>query len=297
MPTYQERVRAIPGTVRALILVPFLLAGLGVGVYGVWTYSGLYRWMVEGQGALMGEYVQPWTEVLAVALPVLLGLLPAGLILFALARLGVFPVPPDAGSGLPPGPTPAAAAADQWIRAHKFRLLGVLLGLMGMAGGGVIWLHGRSAGPLTDLRAADLEAGRAPASGWVRPLGLPLWDQRLDFDANDSYAPVVSERWKPGDKVALFVRVASAPPPPPGPLKGDGMLVVGGLPGPVRTGFEQSRLPPAEHHQVVYLDRTPENEMAIGVPLFGAGLILLLLTSGVWAMLAVRDRLRRVAAP
>jgi hypothetical protein len=297
MPTYQDRLRAIPGAVRALIVLPFLLAGLGLGAYWVWTYSGLYRWMVEGQGALFGSYVQPWTEIFAVLIAVLLGLLPAALILYVVNRLEVFPVPPDAGSG----PTPAAAAADQWIRAHKYRLLGAGLGLMGLVGGGVIWLHGYSAGPLTDLRAADLEAGGAPASGWVRARGRPLWDRRIEFEVNEVYVPVVSERWKPGDKVALFVRpngpltLVAAPVPPP--LDGDGTLVIGGLPGPARTDFEKAGLPPAEHHQVVSMGWRPDNEMALGGPLFGAGLILLLLTGGVWALLALRDRQQRRAAP
>src|SRR5581483_1555628 len=90
--TYQQRVRAIPAYIRVPVIMVFLPAGIALGVYWWYSYTGLYRWLIDGQNNLFGGHLPVYTGIFTVAVGGFLGFLPAALILHLLVNLNVFPV-------------------------------------------------------------------------------------------------------------------------------------------------------------------------------------------------------------
>ena len=83
-PSYSDRVQAIPGWLRGLIVGPCVLLGVVLGAYWWWSYSGLYQWLAEGQIYLMGSYFPVYTGIFNLVLTAFVCAVPAILILYLL---------------------------------------------------------------------------------------------------------------------------------------------------------------------------------------------------------------------
>jgi hypothetical protein len=271
-PTVQQRVRAIPAFLRVLILGGLVPAGTALGIYWWVTYAGLYRWLVEGQIALISRYLPVETGILTV---VLTGFFPALALLFGLVWLRVFPVKPeDVPPGIPEA-APATPAGDQWLERHKGRVVGFTLGVIGLIAGAVLLVMGLTAGSLQPLDVAELEAGKPPPSGHVRTRGRLLADRALsqsDGGLSTFYLPLVSERWGEGAPIAVYVSGTQAHLEEAQRGRLEGMLSKNGLPGPIRTRFEQSATArPAQPHYLLALGHKPQTHVEVGLFLLGVG--------------------------
>jgi hypothetical protein len=80
---HQARMRAVPPWLRFVLVVPFLLAGLGLGASWWVSYAGPYRWLAEWQISFLGAYYPMPTGMATLVI----GILPAALPLFVLAFL------------------------------------------------------------------------------------------------------------------------------------------------------------------------------------------------------------------
>ena len=299
-PSYSDRVQAIPGWLRGLIVGPCVLLGVVLGAYWWWSYSGLYQWLAEGQIYLMGSYFPVYTGIFNLVLTAFVCAVPAILILYLLVKLEVYP--PDGTPALVDASKLRGEAVDRWLKRHIWLLIFLGIGLTGLIVGSVLYLSGATAGARTDLRLEDLEAGATPASRWVRVRGKLLWDAAVTFGQRgppDTYVPMVSPQWRPGQPVSLYVRVyehqkadATAP-------ELEGMLALGGLPGVVRTRFEQHGPAPMARYELLALGDQPQRSVEIGWQMMLCSIALLALTGLIWAVLFIRAQsvLRPPAAP
>jgi hypothetical protein len=292
--TYQQRVRAIPVPIRAVIALLGALPGLALGGYWWWSYSGLYRWLAEMQIDWFGAYLPGATGMVEIALCVAAGFLPAALLLFVLVQLGVFPVDPEN--------LPDVAAQDvrtnRWLNTHYWRVAGVAAGIVMLVGGALLTTAGLRAGALSKPDLAVLETGAAPASRYVRVSGRLLREKALQQSMRNSpggtlFVPLVCPGWQAGRPAALYVRVVDPKDPRLAEDVFQGTLAENGLPGPIRTVFEQSGPRPTSPHYVLELGNRPSRDIDNGLGLLGVGGALLALTAVAWGIIAYRERRRR----
>jgi hypothetical protein len=294
MPTYQDRIQAIPAWLRGLLLVPPLVVGLLLGGYWWWSYTGLYQWLAEGQIYLMQSYYPGYTGILTLFLIVFACMIPSMLVLFILAQLELYP-PPDAMALIVDKNKVRAAALDRWIRGHIWGLILLGLGVAGLIVGCVLYFTGATAGERTELRLSELEAGVIPSSRWVFVRGKLRWDLSIRSGAL-TYVPMVSERWQPGQTVGLFVRVRDEQKIDATAQALQGTLALSGLPGPVRAEFEKRGPAPMARYEVLELGNKPQNNLDAGGPIILSSLGILALTGLIWSVIYIRSQ-RRLPPP
>jgi hypothetical protein len=149
------------------------------------------------------------------------------------------------------------------------------------------YIPAQLAGPRTEVSAADLEAGLRPDSRWLVIEGRALvdkpvvWKQR-GFDEERAMC-LVSQQWQPNEPVSVVVSARSDRPLPHGadPTKVEGTATVMGVPGLVRTSFEQYGVRVADGAFYVEVGSTPETANHWGVmAAVGAGAVLLCVAFG-----------------
>ena len=171
------------------------------------------------------------------------------------------------------GPAPARAAAGISAATPRKQFSNIwywpLLGLIVFGFGAFMYWRGAAAGPLTAMKAKDLEEGKKPASSYLKVEGVPVWKETIAFKRTvvEAYVPVVSRDWKQ-DAVAVYVQVSeddlSRPTEQVEEKTFTGMTAVGGLPGPVRVSFEQSKFKPAAGYVVIETKEEPAKLKGFG---------------------------------
>jgi hypothetical protein len=265
-----------PSPIRWLNVL-ILLIGLAGTPYFAWTYSGPYRWLAELQMWLLGSF----QVVLTFALTFILLVVPAAKVL---RRWGPRPTAPAEEPV-------AVAGSDSSTRATGPFLIWVQVIT---AGAVFTFLAIRDHKPVqpgatpTRVSCAELEANGPPESGWLEVEGIPLLDARVEAQHNYGeyvYVPLVSPSWSTGRPIAVVLRLDRN-----GPRQGDvtgyqGTRVADGMPGFVRSRYEDAGLNVA---QAVVLDfgRTPADGAAlariaiiVGPLVLLAGLVGALVTS------------------
>jgi hypothetical protein len=295
--SYQQRVRAIPIALRIVLPLVGILPMMALGGYWWWSYTGLYRWLAEVEIGWFDAYFPVYTGMVELALCMLLGAVPVGLLLFVMVRLQVFPVDPVS----PPEVAAQDARTLSWLDTHRWRVFGLAGGVVMLICGALLTWSGLTAGALTRPDLAALEAGAAPPSRYVEVQGRLLWERSLAHGPRGAvqplnYVPLVSQGWQAGRPVALYVRVnqPQGPQLAGGPL--EGTLSEDGLPGPVRTQFEEQGPRPTVPHYLLEVGNRPTRNVDNGLGLLGVGGGLIALTAIAWVVIWLRQRRQAITS-
>jgi hypothetical protein len=232
-----------------------LLYGAGCLAYSFYelhSYTGLFRLAAEWQMDTFGSY----DEKLTLLAP-LLGTLIPGIVV---ARLLGWEI--NSRETLAELTTPRALSA---------------IGLVLLAASaGVGWYaYGKSTEKVA-YEAFDLSKSKAPPSNHVVMTGVARPEYQMEFEIKrnasttvDRYVPVTAADWRRGDPLVYFIttKAAAYTPPeggksfafsrrtPPFTLKSQGVLVEGGLPGPVAEAYRKDNVALAS--PPVLLDSSP----------------------------------------
>jgi hypothetical protein len=299
MVEFRRRMQAVPWPIRLGLVGTAWALGLLLALFWWWTYTGPYRWLTELQLRLFDAYFPFYTWAVVFVLTGVAGSLVAFLLLLplALTRRPVAEADDRA----------AAARVDAWMRAHRLRMFGLLVGVVGAVGGAFLLAVGLTAGKLTAVSAAALEAGQDPGSRWLQVQGRPRAEDDLVMEdpgggpmEQDHYLPLVSEQWRQGQPVAVYLK-ASGPRfvEVKGRLRGgtyEGLAWPSGLPGPVRVEFEKRGLTPARNYLLLDYGNRPGNMVDIGALFLCLGLGVLGVTAVAWGVMAYRGRVKAEAA-
>lgn len=283
-------------------IVTAVVAG-GAAFYFMSEYAGPYRWAAELQMAVLGSFSQKlsfllaflmaWAAVGVVALPFRKALGGGGRGAGAATAAGGNPH--DSAANLPPLPvapgqpmTPAAMPPvpvelpPAKRPAGRLADLGLALLLMGGVFaflGGRDYLRASAAGPSIEPATVEqFEAGRPPASTWVRVDAVPLVDEVVNYGSSrrggHAYVPLVSAKPAsptttvfvagpsetrdgtslPRGGVRLFAKFGSKTSPS-GHV--EGLVAKNDLPGPVRTAMEEAGLLQPGDHWVIEAGKDP----------------------------------------
>ncbi len=290
--TFQQRVLAVPAWLRAPLML-VALSGMALGIYWWCAYAGLYRWLIEWEIDKFGWYEPVYTGLFTVGLTFALSGGLVGLIFFVIVRLDVYPADDQTALDV----EARTARSELWLREHKGRLIGLIVGVLVGIAGTVLVLIGSSRGSLRELDVADLEAGKAPPSLYVKAKGRLLADRAASQREGTfltHYTPLVSDRWKEGNPVTVYVLVPEERKDEA--LRGQysGTLLENGLPGPVHTRFEGGVTPPGRPYYLMHMGRKPETLTFMGVFLLSAAGAILLGTAVVWVVKGIRARNTRL---
>ncbi len=243
--------------------------------YFAFTYSGPFQWLAELQLKLMNSYSEKVTFLLtmfALIIPVM-GI--AKLVQMAVKRLG-----PGAG-----GTVASAAGATEPKPGNLHFPVLPFIGLIALGFGAFMYWRGATAGPLTAVSLKDLENGKKPASSYLSIEGVPLWKAMISFKQTSTkcYVPLVSRDWK-GEAVVVYVQCDDDDVPRASAQlemkRFKGVKAMGGLPGPVRVGFEKSAFKPAAGYLMIESNEEPARimgfakwPMIVGGAMVAAGLV------------------------
>lgn len=286
--SFRQQLLAVPAIVRVPTALLFLSLGAGLGIYWWITYSGLYRWLIEAQNNVLGRYLPVYTGMLTVVLTGFLSALPAILFLYLLARLGTFRIKDASVLKANDHSTGAQTAVlDVWLNRNKGKVAGIVLGSISVIFGLIWTIRGAGGGTLQTVNLADLEAGKTPLSNYVQTHGRLLTDRMMIETTQNIhksyYVPIVSEKWREGGPVTVYVSVTSTNIDETGRGPVQGMLWKNGLPGPIRTAFEANpKARPAQPHYLLKVGNKPETWVELGRMFLGVGLFTLLATGVVW---------------
>jgi hypothetical protein len=249
------------------VAIVLCLAGAALTGYWAYRYEGVYRWLAELQLRWWGSYEVQITFLLTLAI---VALPPAG-IAFLIRR---FVQPSDSKPNVDPAPfRPDEPVREPlWLKVFGFPMV---CGIIGIALGapGVYFLHrGNSAGAITEVAAADFDAGRIPTAKWVAVSGDALMDAALSVTESHTtkyYVPVISEDYDPKHGISLYLeahpqKIDDAVRRVAGAGRFEGMLTMSELPGMVRVEFEKKKLAPAANYHVLDLGRTPADDVKVG---------------------------------
>lgn len=158
----------------------------------------------------------------------------------------------------------------------------VLLALGLLVWGAINLQIGLAERELLPMRVADLEAGTPPPSHWLNLSGKLLSEERVIWDGVrpiETYVAMVSEDWRPGQPVEVFVRTDDGVLGRPGKLLKHEGSVVGivrsrTLPDWVGDAFHYNDLKPVDRPWVVTFEAKPGDELFFaGVALAGVMVI------------------------
>jgi hypothetical protein len=270
-----ERSLGLGLVAEALIALPVLLA-----VWWSITESGPWAWLVWLQLNLFKGFYGGYTFAFCFLVGIVVSVVLAGI----LRRLGL--------RGRPALAPVAGRVLNWWIE-----LPGVLsiLGLLGAfaVGMGLWWVvPALTAGPRTEVSAADLEAGERPDSRWLAIHGralvqIPVIWTKGSVEQSREVA-MVSEGWRPDQPVAVCLQgrgTGSSLPTTNEPTVVEGLVRRSGLPPLTRDALKARGLVLAD--EVLYLevgDTPPQVLRFWGYAVVGgAGAILLSALGGlVW---------------
>ncbi|MCI0739892.1 MAG: hypothetical protein L0Y72_12670 [Gemmataceae bacterium] len=283
--------RPFPPAYQAIIAL-LALGLLGLGVYWWYSYSGLYRWLAELQISFFGAYFAGYTGILTLLI-VCIPLIP---VVFFLKKLSE-PVETIQSAEIVEVPIPLPAqqsTMEKWLHNNAMSFALVAMGIVFVAISVYQLAGALTAGERTPFNCADLEAGVVPPSRWL------VLDGRIDLHARQSivqtdryggkddrgrpkgkyFFPMVSEKWQPGQNVTAFVQCKNDDVDL---LKSpfEGTLHKNGLPGPIRTGFEEQGPMPASPHYVLEFRKLPADSaqlswtmLWLGLGLTGGGVLV-----------------------
>jgi hypothetical protein len=121
----------------------------------------------------------------------------------------------------------------------------------------------------------ELESGSQLESGWVEVSeGTPLVEAAVSLvrgvnqvsTAEDVYVPLVSDQWRPGLPVSMYLFVRSRDRLSSLATKSvfRGVTTFSHLPGEIRTAFNDSPFPPAKRSYVLTPEDSPGKSMSVG---------------------------------
>ena len=223
------------------LLAEALIALPGLGAIGLaYLEVGPWLWLVRLQLSLFGAYYPKYTFLAYF----LLALAATALVYAGLSRAGL--------RGRPVVGWFLTMTLGWWLGLPNW--LALILGLP-LVGGLVLLGIGAyqmseaiTAGPRTEVRAEDLEAGYEPASRWLVVRGRPLLPQAITWTEGSRVkgrtVPVVSPAWTPGTPVAVLASYDSdaALPGSGEPAAFEGTARRGGIPGLTRLTVEKQNL-------------------------------------------------------
>lgn len=244
-----------------------LLIALVAAAYFAWSYSGPYRWLAELQMRLWGSF----QAVLTFLLTLILLFAPP---LKVLQRWG----PRPTHSAEEPVAVAAADSTTQptgsflvWLQVL---IAGAVLAFLGIRDRQTL----QPGATASRVSCAELEANGPPESGWLEVDGIPLRDAKVEAQHNYGeyvYVPLVSPSWSAGRPIPVVLRLDRHGPRPGNVTVYPGTRVADGMPGFVRSRYEDAGLDVA---QAVVLDfgRTPADGAALARIAIIAGPVLLL---------------------
>ena len=279
--------------------IVLLALGSGLTGYWAWTYTGIYRWLAELQLRMMHEYEVQLTFV--ITLMIVLGplfLVSEVIRRFVLARAGK-------DSGESGAAASVIATNDRPSPLMMGLTAGGTVGLVGLGFavvGGYQYHQGMTAGNIVHVDVSAYETGQAPAAMYVSVTGQSIHDATegvKDTSASTKYyMPLVSADWDSSKPVGLFLETTAAnmmdsnavqrgqPDGKTLPEVWVGMIDTDGLPGLVRTRFEDDHAVLAPGYVVLSVGETPRKKMdkarvlmCIGGGVFAFGAIIGLVTS------------------
>lgn len=164
-----------------------------------------------------------------------------------------------------------------------FRYCCVLLSPVLLVWGVINVRDGLEARELRAVRAADLEAGAPPPGIWLNLSGKLLSEDRVIWDGVrpiETYVALVSEDWRPGQPIVVFVRTDDAVRDRPGKLlhhREPNVIGVGRarpLPEWVRESFLYNDLKPIDRPLILDFEAKPGDELFFGGLALVSGLVL-----------------------
>jgi hypothetical protein len=237
--------------------------------------QGPWRWLVDVQLWLFNGYYRSYTIgacvflLLAVTTGIHKGLSRAG-----------WPARPVVGFAV-------KLVLDGWSGLPKVLAVALFVGAAVLGIGLWQYIPARLAGPRTEVSAADLEAGERPASRWLVVQGRALVEKPVVWSKRGTEEEravcLVSERWQANEPVAVILSARTAEPLPhdSAPTKVEGMATVIGVPGLIRSSFEQDGLKVADGALYVEVGNTPEKANHWGIlAAVGASAVLLCVVVG-----------------
>ena len=218
----------------------YIAAACAYVFYGWYFYAGLYRLAAEWQLEHYGSY---WVK-LTLIVPLLVLLIPGAV----LARLfGVQDQLRSAGSG--------AGSSGMFV------LLGVVALAVAVGAG---WYGYLKSTEKVEVESVDLSKGDTPRSAHVAITGVARTEYILQFETKsagtatlDRYIPLTPATWRSGQPLVYFMKTnttAYVPPsggrmlelsqrtPPFQMTTQPGVLVRGGLPGPVGERYRKNNI-------------------------------------------------------
>jgi hypothetical protein len=162
-------------------------------------------------------------------------------------------------------------------------MIAMMMGVFGLSVGLYNQVQIWTAGPRTQVDAANLEAGQSPGSNWLVVHGRPLLEQKVSWmkkrEVTGYTIPVVSEQWQPGAPVAMLVQVGGSENPrlprsgEPGSF--EGLITPGPLPGLTRSSVEKNGVRVAANAILLQEGDTPQSmRRQTDVFLWGGGVTL-----------------------
>lgn len=278
----------------------------GLTAFFYLSFTGPYRLIAERLAGADGSY----SATFAFVLTALLFWLPAALVVELLTAGGYLRESAE--------PSRLDDLAD-WMGRRRWRLLGAALALVLLALGAGIVLFERLPEERLAVRLEVLEAGAAPPGEWLEFRGRLLLERTVKTGGERPlvYVPCVSPDWQEGQPVAVFLAldelqaallrldqaekrrppvppwleapVAPKPPPAPEGRELHGMTQKA-LPPEVAAAFRRQGIQPTPRAFLFRENVEPRSLASFAWGLITAGLVLGLLTAGVWAFLARRER-------
>lgn len=261
---------------RRAILALLCVAGLTTG-YIWWSYSIPYRWLVDLQLHTAGVY---WPQLTVFAVFFIVSCLlavPARLVLHVVGEMST--AAGDDRVGTQESADDSARWENRWIALVGG---GSLIAL-----GAVLYASGQSAGGVSRVTAREVEQGGRPKGNYLEIEGQLLASERQSQKVSRTstagevyhYVPLKSRNWQPGQPVGVFVEFTSRRfREVEGRLDTmnsiRGLVAWMGLPGPIRTGFEQRGLPPTENYILLKYGQTPSLDIDRGRTLLILGSII-----------------------
>jgi hypothetical protein len=229
------------GNLSAVLALLFVLGLLG-SAYAIIFYAGPYRWLAELQLHWFDAYYPGTTAVFTVILLIL----PTLVAIRLLTMRGALPARSLAALLASSGSRGALRARFGRARTWLIVLgVGVTMAVMSTRD---LYVAARGE-KLLRVPIGALEKGAAPKSTWLRIDGKPLWESSLTTEERreqQRYVPVVSDGWQPGTKVGALLRFAENEADSLGTQPLQGTVDITGVPGMVRSKYEESQFDVSE---------------------------------------------------
>jgi hypothetical protein len=213
-----------------------LVAVVAASIYFAYAFAGPYRAIAELQMRLSDSYHPQLTFVFTL----LALLLPAVAVLKFAQGAGWLPRPGDPVADAANGAVVQArvTAIKNWALMAAIGAVGVFVGIRQQH-------EARAGTELTRVRCEQLEAGQVPDASWLEIEGNPVWDAALEAShdyGQFTYVPLISAGWSRAQPVGAMLRIDRNERHPADGPSFRGARIPDGLPGFVRTQYEEAGL-------------------------------------------------------